>query len=64
MKTQFDADQLKVSRLGKGKEALEQRKIKIAEIIKEADGDITLKQIQNFFKDGPVPGYAVVHEVS
>ena len=64
MKTQFDADQLKVSRLGKGKEAFEQRKIKVAEIIREADGDITLKQIQNFFKDGKVPQYAVVHEVS
>ena len=64
MKTQFDANQLLAPRVGKGKEALEQRKIKIAEIIKEADGDITLKQIQNFFKDGKVPQYPVVHEVS
>ena len=47
MKKQFDLDQLKSSYLSKaGKEAFEQRKIKIAEIIREADGDITLKQIQ------------------
>ena len=65
MKKQFDLDQLKSSYLSKaGKEAFEQRKIKIAEIIREADGDITLKQIQNFFKDGKVPQYPVVHEVS
>ena len=65
MKTQFDVNQLKSSYLSKaGNEAFEQRKIKIAEIIREADGDITLKQIQNFFKDGKVPQYPVVHEVS
>ena len=67
MKEQYDLNKLKSTFASKeGREALEQRKIKIANLIKKSGGNITLKQIRDSFPQikGQIPSKALVKEVA